>query len=385
MYKTLEENAQWINDTWSKVDRKLQKTCIKNREKLPYISINSEYTDKLETNPCWWTNGFWGGTMWLMYLGTNNEEYKTTALRSEQLLDKALEHYKKLHHDVGFMWQLTSIANYRITGNESACNKALFLASALFSRFNIEGNYIQAWNCSTPDSPSKKRSIIDTLMNLPLLYWAAEELDSERFSNVAMRHADMVIRDHIRPDGSIRHIVEHDVHTGEMTGAVVGQAYSTDSSWSRGVAWAIYGMTLSYIHTKQQRYLDAALRVADHFIAECKKTGYLPRLDFGQPDEPLYYDSTAGACAACGMIEMAKCLSDERSEYYLGEALNILKAMDANFCDYSDDEEGLLRMGSVLYPHDERKMDWVHIPIIYGDFFFVEALLKLKGNDFLIW
>lgn len=385
MYKSVAENAQWINDTWSRVDRKLQSTCIKSREKLPYMSIDGVHNNLLETNPCFWTNGFWGGMMWLMYLGTNNEEYKTTALRSEQLLDKALEHYKVLHHDVGFMWHLTSVANYRITGNESACNKALFLASTLFSRFNIEGNYIQAWNSSTPDSPSKMRTIIDTLMNLPLLYWASREIGSDRFDKVAMRHADMVIRDHIRPDGSVRHIVEHDEHTGEMINVIPGQGYSSESSWSRGVAWAIYGMTLSYIHTKQQRYLDAAIRAADHFIAQCKKTGYLPLSDFYAPEEPVYYDATAGMCAACGMIEIAKCLSDEHSEYYMSEAINILKAADANFCNYSSDEDGLVHKGSVCYPRDGRGLNGLHMPIIYGDFFFVEALLKLKGNDFLIW
>lgn len=380
MYKSAEENAQWINDTWSKVDRKLQNVCIRSREKLPYTSINGVHDNKLETNPCWWTNGFWGGMMWLMYLGTNNEEYKTTALRSEQLLDKALESYKILHHDVGFMWLLTSVANYRITGNESAANKALFMASTLFSRFNIEGNYIRAWN-GNHDS----WTIIDTLMNLPLLYWASREIGDDRFAKVALRHADMAIRDHIRPDGSVRHIVEHDVHTGELVTVHPGQGYSIDSSWSRGVAWAVYGMALSYIHTKQQRYLDAAILAADHFIEHCKKTGYLTAADFYAPEEPLYYDATAGVCAASGIIEIAKCLGGERGEYYMGEAIKILKATDAHFCNYSDDEDALVLMGSNRYPREERFMSGVHEPIIYGDFFFVEALLKLKGNDFLIW
>ena len=386
MYKHTEENLLWINNTWSKIDCKLQKTCIKSREKLPYTSTNGIHNNMLETNPCWWTNGFWGGMMWLMYLGTNNEEYKTTALRSEQLLDKALESYKKLHHDVGFMWLLTSVANYRITGNEAACNKALFLASTLFSRFNIEGNFIRAWNSWGEDSRNKTWTIIDTLMNLPLLYWASREIGDDRFAKVAVRHADMVIRDHIRPDGSVNHIVNHDEHTGEMVNVHPGgQGYSADSSWSRGVAWSVYGMVLSYIHTKQQRYLDAAILTADHFIEHCKKTGYLTAIDFYAPEEPLYYDATAGVCAACGIIEIAKCLSGERSEYYMGEAIKILKATDAHFCNYSDDEDALVMMGSDRYPREGRFMDGVHTPIIYGDFFFVEALLKLKGNDFLIW
>ena len=91
MDSVLKENAQWINDTWEKVDRKLSKVCIRSREKLPFTTVNGVHDNKMDTNPCWWTNGFWGGMMWLMYQQTNNEEYKKTAIRSEQLLDKALE------------------------------------------------------------------------------------------------------------------------------------------------------------------------------------------------------------------------------------------------------------------------------------------------------
>lgn len=385
MYKPIEENAQWINDTWSKIDHKLQKVCIRSRDKLPYISVNGVHVNKTDPVAYWWTNGFWGGMMWLMYLGTNNEEYKTTALRSEQLLDKTLENYRKLHHDVGFVWRLTGAANYCITGNEASCNKALYAASTLFSRFNIDGNYIRAWNNWGKDDSNKAWTIIDTMMNLPLLYWASREIGDDRFAKVAMRHADMVLRDHIRPDGSVNHIVEHDEQTGAMVKSLRGQGYSENSSWSRGVAWAVYGMALSYIHTKQQRYLDAAILAADHFIENCKKTDYLPLLDFYSPAEPVYYDSTAGACTACGLIEIAKALGGERGDYYMGEAIKLLKAMDANFCNYADDEDALVLMGSERYPHKEGEEKGVHIPIIYGDFFFVEAMLKLKGNDFLIW
>ena len=380
MSKIISENAQWINETWEKIDRKLQKVCIRSREKLPYTTVNGVHDNKLEKSPCWWTNGFWGGMMWLMYLGTNNEEYKKTALRSEELLDNALNFYKLLHHDVGFMWELTSVANYRITGNESACNKALFTASTLFSRFNIEGNFIRAWNSS-----HNTWTIIDTMMNLPLLYWASREIGDDRFAKVAIRHADMALRDHIRLDGAVNHIVEHDEHTGELVQVHPGQGYSETSSWSRGVAWAVYGMTLSYIHTKQQRYLDAAILTADHFIEECKKTNYLPVIDFYAPKEPLYYDATAGVCAANGIIEIAKCLGGERGEYYMGEAVKILKATDAHFCNYADDEDALVLMGSERYPREEGLLSGVHRSIIYGDFFFVEAILKLKGSDFLIW
>ncbi len=92
-----------------------------------------------------------------------------------------------------------------------------------------------------------------------------------------------------------------------------------------------------------------------------------------------------GVCAACGMLEIAKYVSEEESRYYTEAAINILKACDKHFCDYKEDHDALVLMGTERYPHNEQEMKGVHIPIIYGDFFFVEALLKLKGNDFLIW
>ncbi len=95
------------------------------------------HNDLKDKSSCWWTNGFWGGMNWLMYLGTGNEEYRKTAERSEILLDAALLNYKDLHHDVGFMWHLTSGANYRITGNQASGARNFFAAASLFARYNI--------------------------------------------------------------------------------------------------------------------------------------------------------------------------------------------------------------------------------------------------------
>lgn len=387
MSKLLEANKDWIDAVWDKIDRKLSKTCIKSRDKIPYTTVNGVHDNRGVDKPAAWTNGFWGGMMWLMYLGTQNEEYKKTAVRSEEILDKALEDYKALHHDIGFMWIPTSVANYRITGNRESYNKALFLASALFARYNIDGKFIRAWNdwSGSPFDLDKERTIIDCMLNINLLYWASREIKDERFAKVAMAHADTTLRDHLRSDGSVNHIVRHDLVTGELTDTYPGQGYAKDSSWSRGVSWAVYGFVLSYIHTKEQRYLDAAIRAADHFIREVKKTDYLPVVDFFAPAEPVYYDSTSGMITACGLIEIAKILGGEKGEYYLGEALKILQAEEKAFVDYSDQQDALVLKGTEFYPREERYLKGLEIPIIYGDFYFVEAMLKLKGNDFLMW
>ena len=148
MNTVIAENQEWIDSTWAKVDRKLRRTAIKSRNKLPYTTINGTHDDRFATRVTWWTNGFWGGMMWLMYEATGNEEYKKTAERSEELLDSALKQPKNLHHDVGFMWHLTSGASYRLTGNEMSCTRNFLAAATLFSRYNIAGDFIRAWNSS---------------------------------------------------------------------------------------------------------------------------------------------------------------------------------------------------------------------------------------------
>lgn len=370
---------EWVDLTWNKIDQKLERVAVKSRNKLPYTAENGIHDNKAESAIHWWTNGFWPGIMWLMYRQTGNEEYRKTAESAEKLLNKALLQFDKLHHDVGFMWHLSSGANYRITGNLESRNTALFAAATLASRFNIDGGYIRAWN---GNEEQIGRSIIDSMMNLPLLYWASKEIGDPRFTRIAKKHAEMVIKDHIRPDGSVNHIVEHNPDTGEMICAYAGQGYSSTSCWSRGQAWALYGCVLSYIHTQEDGFLSAAIKTANYFVANIVQHDYLTPVDFRAPLQPMYYDSTAGLCAACGMLELAKYVSEAESEMYVKAAIQILKATESVFCNF-DEDDYLIGMGTERYPHNN--LNGVHIPIIYGDFFFVEAMLKLKNNDFLIW
>ena len=142
---------------------------------------------------------------------------------------------------------------------------------------------------------------------------------------------------------------------------------------------------LSYIHTGEQRYLDGAKAAANYFIANCCDD-WLPRIDFRAPAEPVYYDSTAGAIAACGLIELAKILPEEQAKFYLDAAVNILRAMEEKFMNWDDDNDCMLGYGSVRYPSNgDLVKSGVHISIIYGDYFYTEAILKLLGAEFFPW
>ena len=326
--------------------------------------------------------------MWLMYEGTKNPEYKATAECSEELLDGAFEKVDSLHHDVGFLWHILSGANYRLTGNKKSRNRNLTAAMFLASRYNVKGNYIRCWNeeverfhlhGKTYDQETQM-TIIDCMMNLNLLYWASEEIKDDRFKHIAVCYADMAMRDHVREDGSVNHIVIHDTKQADtVLGTLGGQGYAEGSSWSRGVSWALYGFILSYIHTKEERYLETSKKVAQHFVESVKKTGYLPLIDFKAPETPVLYDSTAGAIAACGLIELAKNVEEGQQAYYISAALNILKEMESHWCNWTEEEDSILQMGS------ERYTGGHHMPIIYGDYFFAEAISKLKSVDFLPW
>ena len=369
------EDRQWIEKVWDKLDKKLSKVTLRSRNKIPYTTQNGVHDNRAETDIGWWTNGFWGGLNWLMYVGTGKEIYKETAMRSEEMLDKVFAIPKRLDHDAGFIWHLTAGLDYRLTGNEKSFNRNYLAAMSLMSRFNMRGGFIRAWNTDN----AKGWSIIDCMMNLPLLYWASEVLDDDRFSQIAKAHADMAMKQHIREDGSVNHIVSHDLATGEYKESFAGQGYGVGSSWSRGCAWAVYGFALSYVRTKEERYLQTAKRVAKHILENLEKSNFLPFTDFKAPESPIKYDSTAGACIACGLLEIAKCVSANEVPVYLTNAIKILKAMEKNWCNFEENEDSILQMGMEAYCSTR------NIPIIYGDFFFTEALLKIKNPNFLAW
>lgn len=374
----LHVDQQWIDTIWGRIVNKMDWVSKKTGEKIPYTTVNGTFVDMFSERPSLWTNGFWVGTLWNMYMATQQNHYREMAEAAEVKLDKVLFGldglFCNLHHDVGFMWLLSSIANYRLTGNEQSKIRGLMVTNHLAARYNIKGGYITAWN-------TKERegwSIIDTMMNLPLLYWATEETGYERFRQVAQAHADKTAEYMVRSDGSVVHIAEYDQETGELIKTYGGQGYAEGSSWSRGQSWGIYGFALSYLHTGNIAYLNTAKKIAHYFIS-CICDDYIPRIDFRSPSEPVYIDTTAGAIAACGMIEISKHVPEYEKPLYLSSAMKILKALEKEHCDWTEQSDSILQNGS------EKYVDGRHKSIIYGDYYFIEAILKLKETGICLW
>lgn len=374
MKSLVEENKVWLDETWEKLDKKLSVVAKKSYNKIPYTTVNGVHDDKSSPdNICWWTNGFWPGLMWVMYAGTKKDVYKDTAVNAENILDGALKNYDGLHHDVGFMWHISSGLHYRLLGDKESRVRALYAANVLAGRYNLKGGFIRAWN-----GDKTGWTIIDSMMNIPLLYWASDEIGDPRYAHIAKAHADMAMRDHVRPDGSVVHIVNHDIDTGEVIETFAGQGCAVGSSWSRGQAWAVYGFALSYLHTGDIKYLDTAKRVAHYFISACCDD-YLPKCDFRSTEEPVIYDTTAGAITACGLIEIAKHVPENEKRMYLNAAVKMLKAMDEKFCNWDENEDSIVQYGTERYGSGE------HMPIIYGDFYFAEAIYMLRDGEVKFW
>lgn len=365
----IDADKRWIEDIWQKIETKLSKTAIAVTDMMPYTTVDGKYVADTNEGVSWWTNGFYGGMMWLMYNATKKDVYKNAAMNQEKLLDEALAIYDGLHHDVGFMYGLTSKAQYILTDDKKSRVRALYAANILAARANIKGGYIRAWNGTLG------YSIIDCMMNIPLLYWASRELEDDRFKYIAQMHADMSIKEHVREDGSVVHIAVHAEDHKEVIETLAGQGYEVGSAWTRGQSWAVYGFILSYIHTGEEKYLETAKKVADYYLEHSEKSNYKVVADFNAPEEPVYYDNTAGAIGACGLIEIYKATNDEK---YLNGAIKILQAMEED-CIFDDSDESILQNCMESYSAGKE------MHIIYGDFFLCEAILKLKGEEFLIW
>lgn len=372
----------WAEKAWEKLEPKLQAECKRTGSNLPFIPIQGHYRDCMMPNGLWWwTNGFWPGILWQAYHATSDEQYRDAASGACRRLAETLSQPEKLEHDVGFMFQHSAVARFRLTGDTEARETALQAAKLLLNRMNEPGSFLRAWNESHWMEDSSGLMIIDCMMNLSLLFWASEETGDPCYKNAAVCHAKTSLRYLLRSDGSCAHIASFDPQTGEFLGTLGGQGYGEGSSWSRGQGWAVYGFALAYRHTRQLEFLDAAKRSAHYCIASLSHTDWVPLRDFRAPAEPLKFDSGAGAVIACGLLELAEHLPKLERPLYQDAAVRLLRVCEEKFANYDPNTDGVLDGGATMY-HDERL---ANAAIIYNDYFYTEAVLRLIGKSFVIW
>lgn len=329
-----------------------------------------------------WTSSFFTGMALLAYEKTRDPSLLEECRRLEaRYRDKVTMHAMETMHDLGFLYSLYSVALHKLTGDPAGRATGLQAADELAKRFIPTGGYIRAWGrMDEPDTEYAGLAIIDCLMNLPLLFWAAQETGSAHYRDIAVRHADTVLANFIRPDGAVFHSFRFDLKTGRPAGAANYCGYAIHSDWARGSTWAIYGFAVVYGYTHDRRYLDCAKRVATKFI-HALDAEVVPVWDFRLPaGDPKLRDSSAAAIAASGFLELLKHFPGDEE---LAAAADRLLARLASE-DYLNSDPacpGLLRFGEVGDGIGRARTAYTS----WGDYFFMEALMKRAGSTVGFW
>ncbi|WP_077609550.1 glycoside hydrolase family 88 protein [Clostridium sp. Marseille-P2415] len=372
------EYQDWAAQSEARILSKLEKVAERNQHKIPYTAVNGIFDDCSGEKIGWWTNGFFAGIMWFLYDRTGNQIGLQNAVGIEEKLDANFLVYDDMDHDNGFKWLPTAVADYEVTGSAGALNRALLAASNLAGRYNPAGGFIRAWN-DRGSEDHRGYAIIDCMMNLPLLYRAFKHTKDPRFYQIAVHHADTAMKSFVRPEGSVAHIIEFDPETGRLVKSHKGQGYVEGSAWTRGQGWGIYGFTLSYKHTKKQEYLDTACRIAEYYLDHIPEIGLIP-IDFCQPETCTWEDSSAAAVAASGLLELAVFVKGEEKDRYEAAAVRLLKTLAEKRCRWEPDMDHFLEKCSASYKEPVHEY-----PIIYGDFYFIEAILKINRHALDMW
>jgi unsaturated chondroitin disaccharide hydrolase len=318
-----------------------------------------------------WTAAFWPGQLWLAYEITGHPRYLAAARSHLASFDRRIrQNIEVNHHDIGFLYTLSTVPAWKLTGDLDARATALHAADCLLARYKPLGRFIQAWQ--DLDDPKENRLIIDSLMNLPLLHWAARETTHPRYREAAENHLHTLLSCIIRPDDSTCHTYYFDPATGAPLRGVTHQGRSDDSCWSRGQAWAVYGLALARRHVDYPVIMPAHHRVTDYFLKRLPADSVCYwDLVFTEGPEPR--DSSAAAIAVCGLLEACRHLHPgSRRDEYETAAHTILRSLAENYAA-TPAQDGLLLHGVYSKPHNHGVDECCN----WGDYFYLEALIRL--------
>ena len=326
-----------------------------------------------------WTTSFWPGMLWLAYEITGEHKYRDAGSDLVESFSHRLHQGIDLEtHDLGFLYTLGCVVPWRATGNEVARTAALGAADHLMTRFLEPAGIIQAWG-DLNDPDQRGRTIIDSLMNTPLLYWASEQTGDSRYRDAAYRHT-IQLRDHIvRDDDSTFHTFYWDAETGEPLRGATEQGHADDSCWARGQAWGIYGFAINYRLSGDETLLAASVRCADYFLRHLP-SDLVPYWDLALSEgvgEPR--DSSAAAIAATGLLELAEQLGGAgRAGEYRQIALDIIASLAATYSTHgATDASALIEQGVYNAP----KQIGVDEGTLWGDYFYLESLARAELSD----
>jgi hypothetical protein len=333
-----------------------------------------------------WCSGFFPGSLWYLYEYTKDDFWKKAAVDYTERLIEPLRHDAS-NHDVGFRTYCSAGNALRLTGDKRYADFLHDTAAALRTRYDDKIGLIRSWNSPKASGHfgAQYIVIIDNMMNLELLEWDAKNGGSPKSDAISRSQADITDRHHFRPDGSAYHILDYNVDTRKIRGIFAGQGACVEGTWSRGQAWAIYGYTVMHRETQNPRYLARAMSAADYWLNEPNvPADGIPYWDFKAleiPNEPR--DASAAAIVASALLELCKSAPAPKAAIYRAGAVRILTSLasPAYFAAQGENGDFLLmhcvgnKPGRIATGKDGE----VDVPLNYADYYFLEALLRLKN------
>lgn len=337
-------------------------------EKTFPLSVDANY-DLIRVKSTHWTSGFFPGSLWYLYEFSDDQYFKEAATNWTERLYREKDNNKT--HDVGFMMHCSYGNAYRLTGMEEYGTILMESSESLVNRFDSTTGCIRSWDWGKWQYPV----IIDNMMNLELLYFASGYSGNPYYKQVAISHADKTLENHFRDDYSCWHVVDYNPHDGTAIARGTHQGFSDNSTWTRGIAWAVYGYIISYKATKKQVYLKQALQVLDFLLSHKKlPRDLIPYWDMDCPDIPnTYRDVSSAAILASALVDLHLITNEA---YYLDVCLKLIRTLGSKkYMAQSEKNPGFILEHSVGNLPQGTEID---VPIIYADYYFIEALIKLK-------
>jgi len=313
-----------------------------------------------------WTAGFYAAALWRTYERTRDPAWRQRAQTWQAGLASETTHDST---DLGFKIFDTYGVGYQLTGDASYKKVVLDAAGTVARRYDPEVGMFRVWDAR--DDRTQYRVNIDAMMNLELMFWAGQNGGDPRYAEMAEHHAQRALRDLVRPDGSTYMFAGYDQNTGALLNHFTKQGYATDSTWSRGQAWAVYGFTTAYRYTRDPRFLDAARRTADWFVRHLPPD-HVPYWDFDVPDKATApRDTSAAAIVASALLELSGDESDPAAKRRdIDAARDILTSLSSP--TYAPRDTGFAAM--LQHGTQHQPKGWADTGIMFGDYYFVEAL-----------
>ena len=318
-----------------------------------------------------WTSGFFPGELWFLYEYTGNKEWKQQAETFTANMER--EKTNGGTHDMGFKVYCSFGTGFRLTNDPPYKEIIIQSAKTLSTRFRSITGTIRSW-----DTNSDKWAypvIIDNMMNLELLFAATKLTGDSSFYKIATTHANTTLKNHFRPDNSSYHVVGYDSITGNVIKKSTHQGYADESAWSRGQSWGLYGYTMCYRFTKDKRYLDQAEKIAAFILNHPNlPKDLVPYWDFNAPNIPNEErDASAAAILASGLYELST--YSKNGKLYREKGDKIIESLTNHYRSSVGENKGFILLHSTGSRPSNSEVD---VPLSYGDYYYLEALLRSK-------